>query len=655
MDKRWIVKRAKDAELARIASELAGVLGKPVPVARLLKLRAPYISTKEEADFFFTPQWKVLDNYNLPSEEELSDYARYTSEQTQKCPYNPFLLKDMDKAVQRIQKALEKQEKILIFGDYDVDGTSAVALMYSFINRYISPEYYVPDRYNEGYGISDQAVEYAHDNGFTLMIVLDCGIKCHEQIDLASTYGIDVIVCDHHLPDKDEQGIENLPQAYAVLDPKRGDCAYPDENLSGCGMGFKLVQALAKSMNIPFEKEIFPFLDLVAISIASDIVPILGENRILAYWGLKIINRNPRKGIETILSYSKIHRVLKGGHNDEEVKRKHTVFNQLIRINDLVFNVGPRINAAGRMDTEKGGRRSVHLLISEEEDKTRELGDRINGWNTERKEMDKKITEEAKELIDNDPNSSAQSSITVYKPEWNKGVIGIVASRLVECYYKPTIVMSLSNDIITGSSRSVQGFDLYGALCKCSHLLEHFGGHMYAAGLSLKPENLEAFRKAFENAVAESIDENSKCPTIEIDEEVNLRDIQDPLFFNEIQKFEPFGPENLAPIFLTRNVSVEIKYGEAPSVQRVGKDKKHLKLRIFQKEERSYIPFDAIAFDMGNLYERIHNEETFDICYHVQMNEWQNQRKLQLLIKDIKFTKDIQEDVDPVHQHLIIR
>lgn len=620
MEKRWIVKQGADFEKV---AELAKDLKISKSLASLLMLRN--VRNRSEATAFFMPQLSQL--------------------------HNPFLMKDMDKAVERIGRAFEKKEKMLIFGDYDVDGTSAVALMYSFLEKHFSKktllwnekisehehpmldavrsrierqfvkieniEYYVPDRYNEGYGISNQAVEYAQEKGFSLMIVLDCGIKCHEQIDLANHYGIDVIVCDHHLSDIDKDGNEHLPAAYAVLDPKRQQCPYPFKELSGCGVGFKLIQAIAQRFNIS-EKKVYAFLDLVVVSIASDIVPIVGENRILAYWGLQLINKRPRRGIESILSCSHIQRSSKF-----DQPKKGTLFTQLIKINDLVFNVGPRINAAGRMDT---GRSSVHLLINEKKDKAEELGARIDEHNKDRKELDSKITIEAMEIIQADKSFSEHRSIVVYQPDWSKGVIGIVASRLVEHFYKPTIVMSLSNDLITGSARSVQGFDLYGALCQCSHLLEHFGGHTYAAGLSLKPEHLEEFIQTFENAVASSIQETSMIPTIDIDEEISLDEISRE--YNEVLKrFEPFGPENPSPIFITKNVL-------ADSCRIVGKN--HLKIKVFQLDRRSF-PFEAIAFDMGKYYERIRKGEPFHICYHIEENEWKNRSTLQLMIKDIKF------------------
>ncbi len=584
MEKRWIVHTDFDAKKLEAVDSLENNLHISRSLAQLLVLRG--IDNPEEANHFFQPKLEQL--------------------------HDPFLMKDMAKAVNRIQKACKNKEKVLIFGDYDVDGTSAVALMYSFLKRFDLPmEYYVPDRYNEGYGISDIAVEYAHENSFTLMIVLDCGIKCHEQIALANSYGIDTIVCDHHLAD------DTLPDAYAVLDPKRNDCPYPFKELSGCGVGFKLAQALARARGIS-DKEVYRFLDLVVISIASDIVPITGENRILAYWGLKLLNKRPRQGIESILSYSHIVRI-----ENPESQKKGTIFNQLVKINDLVFNVGPRINAAGRMDT---GRSSVHLLISETKEKANELGERINQHNSQRKEMDSEITQKAIQIIDKNHSFKDKRALVVYHPDWSKGVIGIVASRLVERYYKPTIVLSLSNGIITGSGRSVQGFDLYSAVCECSHLLEHFGGHTYAVGLSLKPEKLDEFVETFEKAVASSIQETSRYPTIDIDEEISLDEINKG-FFSVLNAFEPFGPENPSPLFITRHVY-------ADSYRIVGKN--HLKMTVYQRDRRSF-PIPAIAFDMGEHLERIRKGEAFHICYHIEENEWQGHRNLQLTIKDIKF------------------
>ena len=582
MKSRWIINERKDTKDVECLAEELKITKS---LSHLLIARG--ITTYDDAMRFFKP---ALDHL-----------------------HNPFLMMDMDKSVERIEVAISKKEKVLIFGDYDVDGTSAVALMYSFLCQFdLQLEYYIPDRYKEGYGISNESIVYAQENGFTLIIALDCGIKCHTQIDLANTHHIDIIVCDHHLPDI------SLPNAYAILDPKRLDCNYPYKELSGCGVGFKLIQAIAERRKIPFE-QIKKYLDLVAISIASDIVHITGENRTLAYFGLKIINTNPRQGIEYILSFSNIFR-----NKHKEFLTRHTIFNKEITINDLVFLVGPRINAAGRMDT---GRSSVHLLISEKLEKVTQLGELINTHNSERRELDIQTTNEAVNQIKNDPAFSKRLSLVVYNSEWSKGVIGIVASRLVEQFYKPTIVLTLYDGIITGSARSVKEFDLYNALSQCSHLLEHFGGHTFAAGLSLDPKNLDAFIETFEKIVASSIQENSKTPTIEIDEEIDLKDI-DERFYQILKRFAPFGPGNMMPLFATYNVS------DADKARIVGQN--HLKLSVFQKDKRSF-PLEAIAFGFKNEYEKIASGIPFHICYHIEHNYWQGKTSLQLCIKDIKF------------------
>ncbi len=578
MEIRWVLNKKNDKDTA---SRLAEELKIPESLSDLLISRN--ITSYENAMRFFRPSLDDL--------------------------HDPFLMKDMEKAVERIETAILKKEKVLIFGDYDVDGTSAVALVYSFLKQFnLELEYYIPDRYDEGYGISFQSIEYAKENNFNLIITLDCGIKCHEQIKLANDYQIDVVVCDHHFPDK------TLPDAYAILDPKQVDCPYPYKDLSGCGVGFKLIQAIAIHRNIAFE-ELKKYLDLVVISIASDIVNITGENRILAYYGLKLINSRPRQAIEYILSFSNITR--------KKEFNKNTIFNKEIAINDLVFLVGPRINAAGRMDT---GRSSVHLLISDELKKTTQLGELIDAHNNDRKELDNKTTREATEQIKNNPIFAQRRSLVVYNPEWSKGVIGIVASRLVEQFYKPTIVLTLFDGIITGSARSVKEFDLYNALSSCSHLLEHFGGHTFAAGLSLKPENLENFIHSFEEIVASTIQEKSLTPTIDIDNEIDLKEINN-MYYSILKYFSPFGPGNMSPIFMTRHVF------DAGKARIVGQN--HLKLAIFQKDKRCF-PIDAIAFNLGEYYEHIVKGNPFHICYHIEQNSWQGRDTLQLVIKDIK-------------------
>lgn len=582
MKNRWILKEeGRKEDIKRLVEELK------IPEVLACLLVNRNIKTYEEAQIFFRPLLKYL--------------------------HDPFLMKDMQKSVDRIETAISKKERILIFGDYDVDGTSAVALMYSFLKHFeLYLEYYIPDRYIEGYGISNQSIEYAKENNFSLIIALDCGIKCHSQIDLANQYGIDVIVCDHHLPDS------TLPKAYSILNPKRNDCSYPYKELSGCGVGFKFIQAIAIRRNIPFH-ELKQYLDLVVVSIASDIVSITGENRILAYYGLKLINSNPRQGIEYILSFSNIFR-----KEQKYYSPNQSIFNKEITINDLVFLVGPRINAAGRMNT---GRNSVHLLISDKPEKITQLGELIDGHNSERRELDLKTTNQAIEQINNNPIFENRRSLVVYNADWSKGVIGIVASRLVEQFYKPTVVLTLFDGVITGSARSVKGFDLYNALSQCNHLLEHFGGHTFAAGLSLKPENLESFITTFEEIVASTITEESTSPVVDIDQEIDLKDINER-FYAILKQFAPFGPGNMMPLFMTKNV---LDSGKARIV-----GQKHLKMSVFQSDKRSF-PIDAIAFGFGNYYDKIIQRIPFHICYHVELNAWQGKKTIQLCVKDLKF------------------
>lgn len=583
MQKKWVLQTRADNNLIKHISDQLHI---PLPLASLLAQRD--VKTYNEARFFFKPSLQDI--------------------------HDPYLMKNMEKSVVRVENAIVQKEKILIFGDYDVDGTSAVALVYSFLQDFTSAiEYYVPDRYEEGYGISIQSIEYAKSNGFALIITLDCGIKCHKEIDLANQYGIDIIVCDHHFPDS------ILPNAYAILDPKQTDCKYPYKELSGCGVGFKLIQAIAQKHNIPVV-ELGKYFDLLVISIASDIVPITGENRIFAYFGLKLINKKPRKGIESLLAYSKIIRKTYSTHPP-----LNSIFTKEITISDLVFYVGPRINAAGRMAT---GRSAVHLLITNTVERITELGERVNMHNNERRELDFKTTNEAIDMVSTELNLSEKKSIVVYNPSWIKGVIGIVASRLVEHFYKPSIVFTLSNGFITGSARSVKDFDIYAALLKCNDILEHFGGHTFAAGLSLKPENLDIFIEKFEQIVAETITEKAICPAIEIDEDISLDEININ-FFNIMKRFAPFGPANMVPVFMTKNV---VDTGKVRIVKQ-----NHLKLSVFQPSNRSY-PVDAIAFGLGKHFERISKGEPFHICYHIEMNEWQGKSYLQLVIRDIKFS-----------------
>ncbi len=595
MQKRWVLKaRGNPDKVAALSAELG--IG-PV-LAELLVQRG--VNTFEEAKDFFRPSLSQL--------------------------HDPFLMKDMDKAVERIVKALENNEKILVYGDYDVDGTTAVSLVYTFLKElgHEALDFYIPDRYSEGYGISFKGVDFAHDNNFGLVIALDCGIKAIEKIRKANEYQVDFIICDHHRPD------DHLPDAVAVLDAKRPDCGYPYKELSGCGVGFKLIQALAQRRNIAFES-LYKYLDLVVVSIASDIVPITGENRILAYYGLKLINSNPRPGFEAILKFSNINRkpgaevrpvedLVNNGNNGDDTD---CIFTRELTISDLVFLLGPRINAAGRIES---GRNSVDLLICSNAETAEVIGQQINDLNTTRRDLDSTTTDMALDAIKNNPKLLKAKSTVVYHPEWHKGVIGIVASRLIEVYYRPTIVLTHSNGLVTGSARSIKDFDIYDAIDECSDLLEHFGGHKYAAGLSLKPEKLDEFIEKFEQVVSRGITEDMLSPEVEIDLRINLNEIG-PKFYKVLKQFAPFGPGNMSPVFQTDSV-IDNGYGRI-----VGKN--HLKLTIGHPEISSS-PFPAIAFQQGDHYPYISQGNPFSICYHIEENEWNNQKSIQLNIKDIK-------------------
>jgi single-stranded-DNA-specific exonuclease len=510
-------------------------------------------------------------------------------------------MKDMDKAIERIGVAIRRKEKILVYGDYDVDGTTAVSLVYTFLKSVTGDiGHYIPDRYKEGYGISKTGIDFAKENGFSLIIALDCGIKSVDKVDYANTLGVDFIICDHHRP-----GIE-LPAAVAVLDPKRNDCSYPYKELSGCGIGFKLIQAFAQLNEMPFS-QLEQYLDLVAISIAADIVPITGENRILAYFGLQRVNREPRPGIKAILDLSGIKKEL--------------------TVNDVVFTIAPRINAAGRIEH---GTKAVELLISRNEDLAGFLGDDINETNTTRKNLDQLITDQAFQQIEDDPTFKNLKSTVVYNPEWHKGIIGIVASRLTDKYYRPTIVLTLSNGMVSGSARSVKDFDVYNAIESCSDLLEQFGGHMYAAGLTMKEENVEAFKNRFEKIVAETIDDKMLTREIEIDAELNLNDIT-PAFFRILKQFAPFGPGNMSPIFRSSGVR------DNGNGRIVGNN--HLKLSLKQDGFQPGV-FDGIAFQLGHHHPMVEQKETFDIVYHIEENTFNNRTTLQLNIKDLRFANE---------------
>ncbi len=571
MEKRWVLKPQGDADAV---TKLAAELRVNRILVNLLVQRG--ITTYDEARNFFRPSLDML--------------------------HDPFLMKDMDKAINRINAAVENKEKVMVFGDYDVDGTTAVSLVYTFLKSLSGDiAHYIPDRYKEGYGISTQGIDFAKANGYTLIIALDCGIKSVDKIDYANSLGVDFIICDHHRP-----GAE-IPNAVAVLDPKRNDCPYPYKELSGCGIGFKLVQAFAQQNEMPFS-QLDQYLDLVAISIAADIVPITGENRILAYFGLQRLNREPRPGIKAILDLS-------GFKRDE------------LTINDIVFTIAPRINAAGRIDS---GTKAVELLISRNEDLAGFLGDGINDQNNTRKTLDQLITEQALQQIEDNDDFKTRKSTVLYNPEWHKGVIGIVASRLTDRYYRPTIVLTKSNDMVSGSARSVKDFDVYNAIESCSELLEQFGGHMYAAGLTMREENVEAFRAKFEDIVSSTIEEKMLTREIEIDAELSLTDITGS-FYNILKQFAPFGPGNLSPIFRSSGVT------DNGRGRVVGNN--HLKLTLTQEGNQLGV-YDGIAFQLGHHHPMVEQQEAFDVVYHIEENNFNNRITLQLNIKDLKFVKE---------------
>lgn len=529
--------------------------------------------------------------------------------------HDPFLMKDMDKAIERIEKAIIDQENILVYGDYDVDGTTAVALIYTFLKGfYKNVDFYIPDRYTEGYGISRKGVEYAAEHNFSLVIALDCGVKAVKAIAYASEKKVDFIVCDHHLPG------DVLPNAVALLDPKRPDCNYPYKELSGCGLGFKLAQAFSAKNGLPF-KRLESLLDLVAVSIAADIVPITGENRILAYYGLKLINSNPRPGLRAILKLGNVFERSNAQEFDQ------TIFSRELQITDLVFLIGPRINAAGRMES---GRNSVELLISTNMEDADKKGEIINKYNDDRRNLDAQITQEALDQIASSKVFESKRTTVVYNPTWHKGVLGIVASRLIDYYYRPTIVFTSSGELVTGSARSVKDFDVYYAIDSCSDLLEHYGGHKFAAGLSMKHENLPIFIERFEKFVADSIPDKMLVPEIEIDSRITLSSFNSK-FYKVLKQFSPFGPENMKPIFLAEGLK-DTGYASV-----VGKN--HLRMFVFHPEISSF-PVPAIAFQQGSKFEKVQKGIPFDICFHLEENEWNGNVTLQLNIKDIRFADE---------------
>ena len=516
--------------------------------------------------------------------------------------HNPFLLKDMDKAIERLEIAIQKNEKILIYGDYDVDGTTSVALVYKFLSGfYENIDFYIPDRYNEGYGISTQGIDYAEENSQSLIIALDCGIKAISQIEYANKKNIDFIICDHHTVG------EKIPEAVAVIDAKRPDCEYPYKELSGCGIGFKLAQAYTEKHKLNTEN-LYNLLELTTISIASDIVPITGENRVLSYFGLKQIQNTKSAGLKALKKIAKI----------EE--------GEPLTISDCVFKIGPRINAAGRI---KSGKEAVQLLIETDTKKAQEFGQQIDEHNITRKNLDSTITQEALEMIANSPELQSKKTTVVYSSNWHKGVVGIVASRLTENYYRPTIVLTESKGYLTGSARSVEGFNIYDAINSCNHLLESFGGHKYAAGLTMKIENFDKFSEEFEKAVNQTITEEQLVPNINVDAEISLDKIT-PKFFNIIKQFSPFGPQNMTPIFVSKNVK------DTGNSKTVGSDHNHLKVEIMDETE-NYI--SGIGFSMGDLYDKIKTGKPFDICYSIEENTFNDKTNLQMFIRDIKLIK----------------
>lgn len=513
--------------------------------------------------------------------------------------HSPWLMKDMDKAVERILSAFNQKEKILVFGDYDVDGTTAVASLFSFLQAiYDELDFYIPHRYREGYGVSKEGIDFAAENNFSLIISLDCGIKSTELIAYAKeTHQIDFIVCDHHLPDK------ILPPAYAILNAKQPDCNYPYKELCGCGVGFKLMQALAEKMNLP-EDSYLQYLDLVATAIAADIVPITGENRILAFYGIKKINDNPSTGLKALLEVASAPKKLS--------------------VDNVVFIAAPRINAAGRMDD---ARKAVQLFLEKDFTKAKEVAVLLQTDNTERKEADINITEEALQIINEDEDLKNRFSTVVYREHWHKGVVGIVASRLIETYYRPTVVLTKSGDIIAGSARSVPGFNLYEAIYACRHHLLGYGGHFAAAGLSLLPENLDSFKNEFETVVRSTIDPHLLIPEIKIDAEINLSEYN-RTFYNIIDQMEPFGPGNMKPVFLTRNV---FDTGYSSIVK-----EKHIRFSFKQGEHY----FNGIGFSMSNKFELLKMNKPLDIVYHTELNEWNGETQLRLRILDFKLSEE---------------
>lgn len=561
----------------QLAAEILPECGGMMPIAELLVRRG--VNSPEEAKAFLEPSIADL--------------------------HDPFIMPDMEKAVNRLNKAMGAKERIMIYGDYDVDGTTAVALVYKYLQNYYSNiEYYIPTRYEDGYGISLKSIDYAAENDVKLIIVLDCGIKAIEEIRYAKEKGIDFIICDHHVPD------EELPDAVAILNPKMPGSPYPCPHLSGCGVGFKFMQGFALSNGLSNHNELNSLLDLVAVSIASDLVPIIGENRIMAYHGLRRLNSNPNLGLRSVIRLCKLT-------------------NKNISISDVIFKIGPRINASGRMQS---GAEAVDLLVCRDLHDAYEKSKAIDQYNNDRKELDKRITEEANELIEKNVNIiEGKRSIVIYNKNWHKGIIGIVASRLTELYYKPSVVLTYSNGMATGSSRSVQGFDIYSAVNSTRDLLENFGGHTYAVGMSMKEENIPEFRRRFEEYVAENIQPDQLSPHIDIDATIEFADIT-PEFVNYLKKFNPFGPANQKPIFRTLAV---FDFGTS---RLVGKNLEHIKLEL--EDNSTSRVLNAIAFNMSQYFEHIHSHKPVDICYTIEESKRKGvDNGVQLMIRDIRPTR----------------
>ena len=560
---RWTLKPKPDSDKVKKLQESLQV---DETIASLLVQRG--IDTYEVAKHFFRPSFDDL--------------------------HDPFLMKDMDKAVARIEQAIANEENILVYGDYDVDGTTAVSLMSSYLlSNYPNVATYIPDRYDEGYGISYQGIDFAQDNDFSLIIALDCGIKAIDKVKYASEKGIDFIICDHHRPG------DNIPDAIAVLDPKRNDCEYPYKELCGCGVGFKLIQALASKEGKTTE-DLVEYLDLVATAIGADIVPITGENRALAYFGLQVINEAPRTGFKAII---------------KQVKK------DTLTITDVVFIIAPRINAAGRM---KHGQYAVNLLTETNLETAIQFAEEIEAFNSDRRDADKRITEEALQQIEEQKEQENFTTV-VYHETWHKGVIGIVASRLIETYYRPTLVFTKSGDRLAASARSVKGFDVYNALEACSEHIEQFGGHKYAAGLTLKEENYEAFKQAFENVVSSTIEKHMLTPEVTIDTEITLDTIT-PKFYRILSQFAPFGPGNMSPIFMSSNLK-DTGYGKC-----VGEDDKHVRVTVTQNNTKLV----GIGFGLGDKIDLISNRKLFKAAYSIDENNWNGSVSLQLKLRDIK-------------------